>query len=92
MGFPGGSVVKNLPAKATDMSSILGLERSPEEGNVNPFHYLCLGNSHGQRNVVDYSPGGYPRVGHNLATEQQQKQCVYVNPVFQFIPLPLPTW
>ena len=57
MGFPGGSVVKNLPAKATDMSSILGLERSPEEGNVSPFHYLCLGNSHGQRNVVDYSPG-----------------------------------
>ena len=48
MDFPGGSVVKNPPAKAGDMSSILGLERSPEERNVNPFHYLCLGNSHGQ--------------------------------------------
>ena len=58
MGFPGGSVVKNAPAKAGDMSSILEPERSLEEGNVNPFHYLCLGNSHGQRNLVGYSPWG----------------------------------
>ena len=58
MGFPGGSVVKNPPAKTGNMSSILGLERSPEERNVNPFHYLCLGNSHGQRNLVGYSPWG----------------------------------
>ena len=27
-GFPGGSVVKNPPAKAGDMGSILGLARS----------------------------------------------------------------
>ena len=27
-GFPGGSVVKNLPANAGDMSLILDLERS----------------------------------------------------------------
>ena len=28
-GFPGGSVVKNLPVNAGDMSLIPGLERSP---------------------------------------------------------------
>ena len=35
MGFPGGSVVKNLPAKVGDMDLIPGLGRSPGEGNGN---------------------------------------------------------
>ena len=38
MGFPGGSVVKNLPANAGDvgdMSLIPGLGRSPRGGNGN---------------------------------------------------------
>ena len=35
--FPGGSVVKNLPTNAGDVVSILGLGRSPEEGNGNPL-------------------------------------------------------
>ena len=42
MGLPGGSVIKNLPANAGDTSSIPGLERSPEEGNGNPFQYFAL--------------------------------------------------
>ena len=33
MGFPGGSVVKNPPANAGDMSLIPGSGRSPGEGN-----------------------------------------------------------
>ena len=44
MGFPGGSVVKNLPADAGDMGSIPGWGRSPGEGNGNPFQYFCLRN------------------------------------------------
>ena len=36
-GFPGGSVVKNLPTNAGDVVLILGLGRSPEEGNSNPL-------------------------------------------------------
>ena len=43
--FPDGSVVKNLPANAGDMSLIPGSERSPGKGNGNPFHYPCLENS-----------------------------------------------
>ena len=43
-GFPGGSVIKNLPAKAGDMGLIPGLERSPGEGNGNPLQYSYLGN------------------------------------------------
>ena len=33
-------VVKNLPVNAGDVVSILGLERSPREGNGNPFSIL----------------------------------------------------
>ena len=33
MGFPGGSVVKNLPANARDTDVIPGSGRSPGEGN-----------------------------------------------------------
>ena len=34
MGFPGGSVVKNLPANAGGMSLIPLLGRFPGEGNI----------------------------------------------------------
>ena len=43
-GFPGGSVVKNLPANEEDLSSIPGSGRSPGEENGNPLQYSCLGN------------------------------------------------
>ena len=38
MGFPGASVVKNLPFNAGDLGSI------PESGNGYPLQYSCLGN------------------------------------------------
>ena len=44
MGFPGGSVVKNLPASAGDVGLIPGLGRSPRGGNDKPLSYSCLGN------------------------------------------------
>ena len=43
-GFPGGSVVKNLPVNVGDAGLIPGLGRSPGEGNGNPLQYSCLGN------------------------------------------------
>ena len=46
-GFPHGSVVKNLPAKAGDTGDvglIPGLGRSPGGGNGNPLQYSCLKN------------------------------------------------
>ena len=42
-GFPGGSVVKYLPANAGDVGLIPGSGRSLEEGNGNPLQYPCLG-------------------------------------------------
>ena len=44
MSFPGGSVVKNLPANAGEAGSIPGLGRSPGEGYGNQLQYSCLGN------------------------------------------------
>ena len=43
-GFPGDSVVKNLPGNAGDAVSIPESGRSPGEGNGNPLHFSCLGN------------------------------------------------
>ena len=45
LGFPGGSVAKNPPAKEGDLGLIPGSERSPGEGNGNPLQYSCLGNT-----------------------------------------------
>ena len=44
-GFPGGSMVKNLPANAGHLGSIPGLGRFPGEENGNPFQYSCRENS-----------------------------------------------
>ena len=44
VGFPAGSVVKNLPANTGDVNSIPGLGRSPGEGNDYPLQCSCLGN------------------------------------------------
>ena len=48
MGFPGGAVVKKLPANTgnvEDARSIPRLRRSPRRGSGNPLQYSCLKNS-----------------------------------------------
>ena len=46
--FLGGSVVKNSPANARDLSSIPGSGRSPGGGNGKPIQYSCLENPMGR--------------------------------------------
>ena len=58
-GFPGGSVVKNLPANvgdARDMSSIPVSGRSPGVGNSNPLQ------GSGLKNSLD--GGAWQAIGH----------------------------
>ena len=67
-GFPGGSVVKNSPVNAGDLGGKDSLE------NEMATHYSTLV----WRTPWTEKPGGLPslgsqRVGHNLATKQQQK-------------------
>ena len=44
MGFPGGSDGKDSTCNAGDLDLILGLGRSPGEGNGYPLQNSCLGN------------------------------------------------
>jgi hypothetical protein len=44
VGFPGGLNGKESACNAGDPGSILGLERSPGEGNGNPLQYSSLEN------------------------------------------------
>ena len=77
MGFPGGAVVKYLPAKAGDAGGpglIPDLGRSPRKGNGNPLQYSCFENSmdrgawratvHGVRKQSDMTERLRMRVGH----------------------------
>ena len=60
MGFPGGAMVKTLPAKAgkvRDRSLISGLGRSPGR-KWQPVPVFLPGESHGQRSLAGYSPWG----------------------------------
>ena len=45
MSFPGGSVVKSLPANVGDTVSVPGWGRFPGGGKGNPLQCSCLGNS-----------------------------------------------
>ena len=72
LGFPDGSEVKNLSAKAGDTSSIPGPGRSLGEGNGNPLQCCCLENP--------MEPGvpqsmGLQRVRHDIGTEEQQHKA-----------------
>ena len=63
-GLTCGSDSKESACNAGDPGSILGLGRSPGEGNGYPLQYTCLENS------IDRKPGrlqsmGSQRVGHN---------------------------
>ena len=44
MDFSGGSDSKESACNARDPGSILGLGKSPGEGNGNPLQYSCLEN------------------------------------------------
>ena len=66
-------MVKNPPANIEDVGSIPGSGRSPGGGNGKPTPVFLPGESHGQRSLVSYSPWGCSRVGHDLATKQQQQ-------------------
>ena len=64
VGFPGGSVVNNMPASAGDAGSIPGSGRSPGEGNGTPLQDSCLENPM-DRGAWWATVRGVKRVGHD---------------------------
>ena len=72
LGFSGDLVVKSPPANSRDRSLILGLGRSPREGNVSPLQYSCLGNP---TDRGAWWPTGHEVVNrHDLVTKQPPPQ------------------
>jgi len=72
VGFPGGSVVKNLPAKQkTPFGESLWRKK------WQPTPVFLPRKSHGQMSLEGYSPWGHKRAGHNLVTKQQQQTFKY---------------
>ena len=78
-GFPGGSLVKNLPANAEDMDSIPGLARSSGEGNGNTLQYSCL--EHPMDGGAWWAAvyGGRKRAGCDLVTKTT---ATYMHQIF----------
>ena len=78
-GFPGGSVVKNLPANAGDVGSVPELGRSSEGGNGNPLQDSCLGNPMERSSLPGYSAWVCKELGMTckelLMTEHAQITC-----------------
>ena len=73
-GFLGGSGIKNLPANAGDLGSILGSGRFPGERNGNPFQYSCLQNPMDRGVWWATVHGGHKESDRTLQLKQQPQQ------------------
>ena len=60
MGFPGGSVVKNLPANAGDTREVgsISVGKIPWSRKCQTAPVFLPGEFHGQRSLAGYSPWG----------------------------------
>ena len=66
--FPGGAVVKNLPANAGDVGSIPGLGRPPGGGNGTLLQYSCL------ENTMDR--GAWQAICMGSQTDRTEHRCL----------------
>ena len=71
MGFPGGSVVKNLPAMRRHEFNPW-VRKIPWKKKWQPTLVFLPGKSYGQGSLVGYSTWICKRVRHDLETKQQQ--------------------
>ena len=76
MGFPGGSVVKNLPAQCRSRELYLWVWKISWRKRWQHIPVFLPGKSHGQRSLVGYSPWDCcrTRVKYHSVTKQQQQR------------------
>ena len=74
--LPWGLRCKESAYNAGDVGLIPGSVRSPGEGNGNPLQYSCLGNPM-NRGAWQGTVDVVTRVGHDLATKQEQQRVSY---------------
>ena len=70
-GFPGGLVIKNLPANARNIretSLIPGWGKSPEGRTWQPIPVFLSGEANRQRSLAGYSPQGHTKSDTTEAT------------------------
>ena len=67
------------PGDLRDTGSVPGLGRSPGGGNGNPLQYFCLGNPMDRGAWQAILHGVTKRVGHEFATEQQNKTSIHLH-------------
>ena len=70
-GFPGGADSKESACNARRPGFNPCIRKIPLRRKWQPTPVFLSGESHGQRNLVGYSPWDR-RVGHDLAAEEQQ--------------------
>ena len=74
LDFPGGSVIKNLPANSEatgDVGWIPGLGRTPEGGKWQPTPVFLPGKSHEQGSLVGYTVHGVTKTQTQLSNWAQ---------------------
>ena len=71
--FPGGSVIKNLPANTGDMSLIPGLGRFPGEGTGYPLQYSGL------ENFMDCIVHGITKMTERLSLSECNYSQIYIS-------------
>ena len=84
MGFPGGTVVKNLPLNAGDVREvgfIPGSGRSNGIGNGNPLQYPCLENPI-ERGAWQATVHGVTTVRHDSVTKSSPLAPGHLSSVF----------
>ena len=72
-GLPWWLSGKEFTCNAGDTGLIPGVRKISWRRKWQPTLVFLLGKSHGQRSLVDYSPWGCKRTGHDLVTKEQQK-------------------
>ena len=88
-GFPCSSVGKESAYNAGGLGSILGLGRSPGEGNGHPLRYPCLENPM-DRGAWQTTVYGVARVEHDLVTKPPPLRAVTCSGTPP-VPVPLPS-
>ena len=78
MGFPGSSLVKNVPSRAGSAGSIPRSERSLGEGNSNPLQYSHLGNPMEIWWAI-YSPWGSQKSQTQLSNKPPTKEILDIH-------------
>jgi len=78
IGFPSGSVVKNLPAKQEMWIQSLGWE-DPFEKEMATCLLFLPGKMHGQRSLAGYSPWGHKRVRHDWSNLAHTHMGIYMH-------------